>query len=150
MIFASQNFGWKPLDLDLTREESFEMFKTPEVVKTLEKLDLAKGRADFGPFVGFEPISTPGDRRSTISIVVDGAQRIASDMSNISQQRLPLANRKVLELVNQLANHKFLSSLVDAKKKMSRYHEIEDSDKMPYFVLGNPGTSSKQEYISNV
>jgi hypothetical protein len=63
---------------------------------------------------------------------------------------LPLANRNVLELVNQLANHKFLSSLVNAQKKMSRYHEIEDSDKMPYFVLGSPGTSSKQEYLDFV
>jgi hypothetical protein len=82
-----------------------------------------------------------------ISIVTAGAQRILSGIGQIKQQRLPLANRRVLELVDQLETDAFLNSLVNAKEQMSRYHEIEDSNRMPYFMLGNPGVSSKQQYL---
>ncbi len=33
---------------------------------------------------------------------------------------------------------------------MAEYHEIEDSQIRPYYVLGNPGTSSKEQYLDFV
>jgi hypothetical protein len=63
---------------------------------------------------------------------------------------LPLGDRKIPDLTRQIATHPFIVGLAHADTAMAEYHEIEDSQIRPYYVLGNPGTSSKEQYLDFV
>lgn len=148
LVFASQGYADTPLDQH--RTESFSALQDPEVVACLEKLDLAKRRENVLPFVGLGPLFPPLDRRSTVKIVAAGAQQIVSDLERISRKDLPLGNRKILELTRQIATHPFIVKLASADTAMARYHEVDDSEALPYYVLRNPGTSTKEQYLDFV
>jgi hypothetical protein len=138
--FASTQYPFKP---------SFEDHKSTYTIQKLTDMDLAK-RIRFGPLIGYDPISPPGDLRRIVTILAEGAQRVRDDFNEIRKRDLPLIDDDVPTLLTALAEDPFLEALAGAEDKLRRYHDIENSNRQPFYILGTPGLAQVEDYLAFV
>lgn len=130
-------------------QPSFEDHKSADALQKLTDMDLAK-RLRFGPLIGYGPISPPGDRRRIVTILAEGAQRVRDNLNEIRKRDLPLIDSEMPKLLAALTEDPFLEALAGAEDKLRRYHDIEDSNRQPYYILGSPGLAQAEAYLAFV
>jgi len=134
-------------DSQFPLQPSFDSFKSPDALQKLTEMNLAKPLR-FGPLIGFDPISPPGDLRPIVTILAEGAQKIRDDLDGIRKRDLPLIDSEMPALLAALARDPFLEALAGAEDSLRRYQDTEDSSVQPFFILGNPGLAQKEDYLA--
>jgi hypothetical protein len=145
MLFAAQNFSSRAGDP--TSQPTIHSYAVQEVVTVLERFNLAAITVNHGPFIGFKPISPPGDTRQPVAVLSSGARQLRDRFDAIGRRKLALAGGSMIDGVRGVAGHRFLRDLADAEDAMSRYHRIEDSVKLRFVLIGSPGVTSREAYL---
>ncbi|MFI0607098.1 MAG: hypothetical protein ACH37Z_04285 [Anaerolineae bacterium] len=132
------------------REDLAEGDESPAVIEQLKGFNLSRQFLLPGPLIGFRPISPPGDTRPIINILSDEAARVAEDLDRIRREHVTLIANDVPTLLETLINALFFQGLIGAKAEMASYHQIEDSESVPFFLLGNPLVAQESDYVAFV
>lgn len=138
--FHRPNYPLRPTYADL---------KGAGAVRKLTEMNLAE-QFLFGPLIGYDPISSPGDRRGFVTILGQGARRVRDELVELRQRELSFFDDEVQTVVTELSEDLFLGALVDIEGALERYHRIEDSTRQPFYILGNPGLAQAKDYVSFV
>ncbi len=138
--FDRPNYPFRPTYTDL---------KGAKVVKSLTEMNLSV-RFLFGPLIGYDPISPPGDRRRIDTILAQGARKAREELVEIRKRELPFIDDGLLAFITELSDDSFLDALVKVEDKLEQYHRIEDSANQPFYILGSPGLAQADDYVSFV
>lgn len=147
-LFAAHGFRGEAGDP--TRERAIASFADPEAIAALERFDLAAPVLDSGPFIGFQPVSPPGDRRPPVTVLGAAAGQMQERFDALGRRQLSMVGTGTIDALRRVADHAFLRGLADAREKMDRYHRIEDSDRLRFVLLGNPGVATRADYVDFV
>jgi len=150
MVFAAQDFHSADLAFGRPPYPPFARFAETDVVALLQKFDLARRASPRAPFIGYQPIMEPGDRTPAVLAISAGARRIKDAAEIVRRDRLAVASPTLIRGITRFATHNALTDLAGANEKMRRYHEIDDSEKLRFVVVGNPGVLTKAEYLDFV
>ena len=149
MVLAAQDFNPEAVKFGEPPFPPFSRFAEPDVVNLLKQFDLACRVRPMAPYIGYQPIMPPGDTRPAIVTISTGAQGI-NEADGIRRERLALAGASVVRATTRVATHPVAAALATAGERMQRYHRIDDSDRLRFVVIGNPGLMTEEQYVEFV